>query len=214
MICICYVEIRLDGKYSLGSILLKIKWLANPDGYFQVQKRLGKRSSATFMLICVALYITNAVAFKKKKRVIKIKIINIKWYKIEKAQIFGRTSTMFFDLTCELHYILILLIKHLNHQVQYIYQCWMLDMLLTNSIHKTLYLRVQNYVNTITGTLLIKSMNIYKGHVIVFLMQQVLLWYMYNSPVVSKQTCQMAKWGYKCGKHPFFNMTWHILLYV
>lgn len=41
---------------------------ANPDGYFQVQKRLGKHSSATFMVICVALYITNVVAFKKKKR--------------------------------------------------------------------------------------------------------------------------------------------------
>lgn len=41
-------------------------------------------------------------------------------------------------------------------------------------------------------------MNIYKGHVIVFLMQQVLLWHMYNSPVESRHSCQMAKWGYKC----------------
>lgn len=65
---------------------------------------------------------------------------------------------MFCDLTCELHYILILLIKHFNHRVYTVY----LSVLNVGyaahkqRIHKTLYLRVQNYVDTITGTLLIK----------------------------------------------------------
>lgn len=64
---------------------------------------------------------------------------------------------MFCDLTCELHYILVLLIKHLNHRV---YTVYLSVLNVGYAAHKqnsqNMYLRVQNYINTITGTLWIK----------------------------------------------------------
>lgn len=93
-----------------------------------------------------------------KKRVVKIKIINIKWYKIEKSP----------DIWENIYYVLWSNVwialhsgfadKTLQSSIYSIFisaEC-RICCSQTERIHKTLYLRVQNYVNTITGTLLIK----------------------------------------------------------
>lgn len=109
--------------------------------------------------VCVALYIiwvTNVAAFKKKKK--ESKIINIKWYKMEKSpciwdNIYGilwpnvwiALHSCFADKTPQSQSIYTIFINA---------ECWIFFSQTENS--QNTYLRVQNYINTITETLWIK----------------------------------------------------------